>query len=54
MANQNEDSWDNRELGASEEHVVAVSLDLDIDEALTQSSASPVAGEQAGSAADKA
>jgi hypothetical protein len=32
MSTQNAESWDNRELGASEDHVGAVALDFDIDE----------------------
>lgn len=43
MGTQNAESWDNRELGASDEHIVAVSLDIKIDEVLIQESASRAA-----------
>jgi hypothetical protein len=32
MSMQNAESWDTRELGASEDHVGAVALDLEVDE----------------------
>lgn len=47
MKKHNEDSWDNRVLGSSEDHVVAVSLDLEINEVLIQQSASPAVDEYA-------
>jgi len=34
MKKDNVELWDNRELGASEEHVGAVNLNLEIDESL--------------------